>query len=301
MYLNTCIPVSERDSKMQPAWTVALLTPNTFTSHDAVIYKLKTNRHYGMIGSIPPQDIPWSQKKNQAIFRGTLTGLLPSGSRFSLSTRNQHAQMLQPGDAEEKCLQLDRCRLVYQVNRFYESQTPSIEQLVDAKLVLPQLQHTDIPQDIGTIGLFGNRMTKQDLLGYKAIVLLEGNDAGTGFKWGLFSNSVVMTSEKLNFTSWAMEELLEPWLHYIPLDPSNFEEDVHNKMQWVLDHDQEAQEIARRGSLWIRDLLIHPEAQRDDEKISDDMVRRYMAHFVRDDDMESSFTMLDLPTIVEDE
>lgn len=253
-----------------------------------VIYKLKTNRHYGMISSILPQDIPWSQKKNQAIFRGTLTGLLPANSRFSLSTRSQRHSTLSEDDAHMKCLELDRCRLVYKVNQFYNQQEKE-PFLVDAKLVLPQLQHTDIPESIHNVTLFGNRMTKSGLLQYKAIIMLEGNDAGTGFKWGLFSNSVIMTTAKLNFTSWAMEELLEPWVHYIPLDPNNFELDVHVQMQWVLDHDTQAQEIARRGSLWIRDLLLHPDAVLDDEEISDDMVRRYMAHFLRDDDLDPTF------------
>lgn len=259
-----------------------------------------------MIGDIPPQDIPWSKKKDQAVFRGTLTGLLPPGSRFSLSTRNSHASALSDDDAQEKCLELDRCRLIYQVNRFYAEQqrrqpASTNAQLVDAKLVFPQLQHTDMPQEIHNVSLFGNRMTKQGLLKYKAIIMLEGNDAGTGFKWALFSNSVVMTAETLNFTSWAMEELLEPWLHYVPLDPNNFEQDVHDKMQWVLDHDQEAQEIARRGSLWIRDLLLHPDAASDDEEISDDMVRRYKSHFVYDGSLDPAFEAPDASATLDEE
>jgi Glycosyl transferase family 90 len=254
-----------------------------------VIYKLKTNRHYGMIGAIPPEDIPWSKKTDQAIFRGTLTGLLPPGSRFKLSTRSTYKSTLSDGDAEEKCLELDRCRLVYQVNRYYYHDKKSKSRLVDAKLVHPMLQHTDMPPDIHNVALFGDRVTKEGLLKYKAIIMLEGNDAGTGFKWALFSNSVVMTAETIKFTSWAMEELLQPWVHYVPLDPDNFEQDVHDKMQWVLDNDEKAQEIARRGSLWIRDLLLHPDAMSDDEAISDDMVRRFRAHFVYDDSLDPAF------------
>lgn len=236
-----------------------------------------------------------------AIFRGTLTGFLPPNSRFTLSTRRSHALTLSDTDAEEKCTELDRCRMVYHVNRFYnnnedddddkQQQQPKAV-LVDTKLVHPMLQHIDMPNQIYNVPLFGNRMTKQDLLKYKAIIMLEGNDAGTGFKWGLFSNSVVMTMEPPKFTSWAMEELLEPWVHYVPLCETNgngtktsLAQDVHDKMQWVLDHDEQAQEIARRGSLWIRDLLLHPDATPDDEAISDDMVRRYMAHFVQDEDL----------------
>ena len=251
-----------------------------------------------MIGRIPPQDIPWAEKKNQAIFRGTLTGLLPPGSRFSLSTRNSHAATLSDDDAEEKCFELDRCRLVYSVNRHYDLDNVDTnnntrdgnmqEPLVDAKLVSPMLQHTDMPESIHGISLFGNRMNKQGLLKYKAIIMLEGNDAGTGFKWALFSNSVVMTAARPKFTSWAMEELLEPWLHYIPLDPDNFAQSAIDAMQWVLDHEEESQMIARRGSLWIRDLLLHPDASTDDEAISDGIVRRYAAQFVYDESVGSN-------------
>jgi Glycosyl transferase family 90 len=252
-----------------------------------------------MMDKIPLQDISWSQKKNQAIFRGTLTGLLPPTSRFKLSTRNSHASVLTNNDAEEKCLELDRCRLVYQINRHYnkdsndgfqKSSRGTIDNnssvLVDAKLVLPQLQHTDMPMQIHNVPIYGNRMTKQDLMSYKVIIMLEGNDAGTGLKWALFSNSVVMTNAVPQFSSWLMEEWLQPWVHYIPLDLSteeNLAYDIHEKMEWILNHDVEAQNIARRGALWVRDLLFHPNAISDDEAITDEMVRRYMMHFVQDD------------------
>jgi hypothetical protein len=78
-----------------------------------------------------------------------------------------------------------------------------------------------------------------------------------------------------------MEELLQPFVHYIPLE--NVEDDVRVKMQWVLDHDAEAQQIARAGKLWISDLILHDDAKADEEKIFDEIVKRYQAHFVRDD------------------
>jgi hypothetical protein len=79
-----------------------------------------------------------------------------------------------------------------------------------------------------------------------------------------------------------MEELLQPFVHYIPLE--NVEDDVQVKMQWVLDHDAEAQAIARAGKLWISDLIVHEDAPTDEEQIFDEIVKRYQAHFVRDDE-----------------
>jgi hypothetical protein len=41
--------------------------------------------------------------------------------------------------------------------------------------------------------------------------MIAGNDVASGLKWALFSQSVVLMPPP-NHTSWAMEELLEPWV-----------------------------------------------------------------------------------------
>jgi hypothetical protein len=112
--------------------------------------------------------------------------------------------------------------------------------------------------------------------------MLEGNDVSSGLKWALFSNSVVMAQSPTK-TSWAMEELLEPWKHYIPL--ADDLSDVEEKMQWVVDNDVEAQEIAQRGRLWISDLVFHPDADRDEANIFREIFERYKLHFSRDDSL----------------
>jgi Glycosyl transferase family 90 len=238
-----------------------------------------------MLDQIPPQDLPWQDKHNSVIFRGTLTGMLPTRSAFSMAYRTSASDLLSDDAAYDKCQELERCRLVYEANAVGQNQ-PDRASLVDVKLVTPRLQHIDLPETIHNISLFGERMTKQGLLKHKAIVMLEGNDAGTGLKWALFSNSVVMAPATPKFTSWAMEEKMVPWYHFIPLDPENFGIDLFQKMQWIVDHDDEAQQIALQGSLWIRDLWLHPDAQSDDEQIIADMVRRYGRHFREDTSLE---------------
>jgi Glycosyl transferase family 90 len=79
------------------------------------------------------------------------------------------------------------------------------------------------------------------------------------------------------YTSWAMEELLEPWVHYVPLNEDL--SDVEEKMQWVLDNDESAKEIAHRGKLWMSDLIFHPNAQRDDDLIFEETFKRYRKQF----------------------
>jgi hypothetical protein len=54
-------------------------------------------------------------------------------------------------------------------------------------------------------------MSMRHLLQYKVIIMLEGNDVASGLKWALLSQSVVLMPPPQH-TSWAMEELLQPWV-----------------------------------------------------------------------------------------
>jgi hypothetical protein len=72
-----------------------------------------------------------------------------------------------------------------------------------------------------------------------------------------------------------MEELLEPWVHYVPMFPNG--SNAENMVHWVLDHEQEARKIAERATLFIHDLLYHPDAVTDERQVKHEIVRRYRA------------------------
>ena len=129
---------------------------------------------------------------------------------------------------------------------------------------------------LNAVQLTGSKMSVQDQLKAKALILLEGNDIASGLKWALYSNSVVMMQSP-HVISWAMEDLLEPWVHYIPLNDNLT--DVEEKIDWMIENDDIAEEIARNGKLWIHNLVFHPKAKQEDELIVDEMLRRYRKHF----------------------
>ena len=240
-----------------------------------IIMKLKIQRHYGYVEGIPAMDIDWSQKINKAIFRGQFTGKFPVG---------MNTNVIKDLPAQEQCNLLHRCRLVYNAALNMK--------LVDAKLALPVLDvRKDFPQVINNVPLYGDRVSIEDMLKFKAIIMLEGNDVSSGLKWALYSNSVVMTQTPTK-TSWAMEELLEPWVHYVPLKDDL--SDVEEKMQWIIDHDEEAQRIAYRGKLWIHDLVFHPDAPKDEELIFDEILRRTKAHYMRNPNLEVPMVNIDV-------
>jgi hypothetical protein len=92
----------------------------------------------------------------------------------------------------------------------------------------------------------------------------------------MVSQSVVLMPAP-RFSSWAMHELLEPWIHYIPIRQDL--SDVEQQVQWMIDHSEESKRISHRAKLWVLDLFYHPDAMKDNRKINAEVLRRYRRHF----------------------
>ena len=249
-------------SPLRVASTVRI--PNEPPHNQAIITVLKYDRHFGPLKEVPGMDTPWEKKLPTAIWRGALTGK----NRIQVKTNSL--------DEQEWCHRIPRCHLVLKHGNSTR---------VDAKLQSLDKEKYPISPSIANVSMYGKSLTMAKMLQYKAIIMLEGNDVSSGLKWALFSDSVVLMT-KPTCTSWAMEELLEPWVHYIPL-ADDFA-DVEDKVQWIEEHDAEAREIARRGRLWMTDLVFHPDAASDNQQVLDETFRRYQAHFVRDDNLKHS-------------
>jgi hypothetical protein len=227
-----------------------LRTVHTELVFQPIIWKLATHRHFGFLSQISQWDTPWSEKEDKAIFRGQLTGSKDFYKRKESDLFN--------------CMNMKRCRLVY---NHAKSKT------VDAKLTSTRRR---LPHVLNGVPLVAPKSFPEDLLKYKGLVMIEGNDVASGLKWALLSQSVVLMPPPQH-SSWAMEELLVPWVHYIPLD--EFATNIEERMQWILENDKEAQRIAERATLWMEDLVFHPDAAEDDRLIQEEIMRRYQAHF----------------------
>lgn len=88
-------------------------------------------------------------------------------------------------------------------------------------------------------------LTLKQMLTYKFIVCLEGNDVSTGVKWALLSQSVVFMPPP-TIVSWLMEDRLVPWVHYIPLR-YDFS-DLHSRYAWAMAHPERCRDISRKAS-----------------------------------------------------
>lgn len=129
-----------------------------------------------------------------------------------------------------------------------------------------------IPEVVDGVTMVKGSLGMEQQLQYKMILSLEGNDVASGLKWGLYSNSVILMPTPTK-TAYTMEELLEPYVHYVPVSRDG--SDLLGQAQWVLDNPLEAQLIIRRAKQWMFDLLFHPQAENDNARVRAKILRRY--------------------------
>ena len=217
-----------------------------------IIWLLNTKRHFGYVSWVKWTDSPWELKKDIAIWRGLLTGGLSPEERKGKSFK-------------ERCDMLPRCRFVRN-----NLESPGLDVGVSGQLSYLLIDNENLKMIKG-------RKLRITHMRYKVIIIMEGNDVSSGLKWALYSRSVVMMPPPTK-TSFLMEELLIPWVHYVPLESDL--SDVQDKMKWVSEHDQAARKIAERATLFIHDLLYHEDAEVENRQIQEEILRRYMRFFV---------------------
>lgn len=251
---NACYSSSSSSSSSSSAMTTnhrkALNSAHGNYRFQPIIWKLATDRHYKKLYDVYRYDTQWSHKQDMAVFRGQLTG-----------SRDGYNKKLSD---EENCYNLKRCRLVYNHGN---------STLINARLTSTRDR---MPNILNGVELVTGKVKINSLLAYKGIIMIEGNDVASGLKWALLSQSIVLMP-KPKHTSWCMEELLQPWVHYIPLN--DFATNVEERMQWIIDNDKLAQRISERATLWMEDLVFHPDAKEDDRLIQEEILRRYIRHF----------------------
>jgi Glycosyl transferase family 90 len=247
--------------------------PMDMMQYQSIVWKLNTNRHYGMLSSLAQIDtIPYLKKKDVAIFRGTMN----SGQyQWKVNTTISD---------EVNCRRIQRCNIVLLHNN---------STTIDAKITKPHKvyhpEYIDIASTRSTstiiknnssttrVYLRGEKISIQEMVQHKIIIMLEGNDVSSGLKWALLSSSVVVMPYPVLVTSWAMEELLEPYIHFVPIQHDL--SDLHDTVQWILNNPIQAQYIALRGSLWIYDLFFHTNSIDDEQYVQDRILQRYRSNF----------------------
>lgn len=102
------------------------------------------------------------------------------------------------------------------------------------------------------------RASIEDHVQNKYILIVDGNCIASAHQWVFGSGSVpiMITHPENNY--W-FKRYLKPMVHYVPIQYDL--SDLKEKLQWLVDHDEEAKEIARQAMLFSNTIFT-PEFQR---------------------------------------
>ena len=213
-------------------------------SHAPIIWPLETRRHYRPVEQLykikkSNQEIDWDGKESKVFWRGTTTG-----RRVELLNQWIHYDTNVIDIAFNNVVQ-KRFNKGFRHNYL-------------------EMQNTRQKADI------------TEMLKYKYLLSIEGNDVATGLKWMLYSNSVVLLSPP-TVSTWAMEDLLLPFVHYIPLssDYSNLLE----MMKWAEEHQDACQVISKRATDFIKHMIVSKQAQIDTDILRERLATAYKSQF----------------------
>jgi hypothetical protein len=144
-----------------------------------ILLNLNKPRHWGTdFFEAKRVDIPFHQKKNKVVWRGSSTGKKHNLLRDQLVCKFQH---------------FDSNRIDIKYSNLVQGYENTNNQYILSSLSI------------------------KDLLQCKFILSIEGNDVATNLKWIMNSNSLVFMP-KPKMVSWFMEDHLLPFVHYIEID-----------------------------------------------------------------------------------
>jgi len=196
---------------------------------NGIIANLNSQRHWGFCDTAYMADKAWSNKRNDVAWRGVSTGIS--------ITKPKHE---------------------YRKNKYTR------DRLVQDYFDIYNVAFSSIVQNANHLQKFvKNYMNLQQLLDYKYIISIDGNDKSSSLNWILFSNSVpVMCKPK--FHSWLCEKWLEPDVHYVCVK-DDFS-DLQEKIEWCKDNDRECEQIAKNGQEFMIENFTDVEAAKTIER-----------------------------------
>lgn len=191
----------------------------------SILFNLNYLRHFADVYRVEDHDIPYEQKKNVLVWRGSDTGY---GFGNDIPYRPVSRQTLVETFCGYYGPELDIGLSSVSVNKKNTNTSMSFEQYVKPK------------------------MKMDDLLQHKFILSVEGNDVATNLKWILNSNSVAFCPP-FTINSWILEEHLQPWQHYIPVR-HDFA-DLPEKVEWATHHPEQCKTISQQGRVYINQFM----------------------------------------------
>jgi len=129
------------------------------------------------------------------------------------------------------------------VKKFIKDHDVGFSQYVQDAMVNPELYTRDLMRP---------KVTPEQLLQYKYLPVVDGNDKSSSLGWVMGSNSVPIMP-KPRYHSWFCEPWLKDGIHYVEVK-RDFS-DLLEKIEWCKSHDKECQEIAENGKKFTMQFM----------------------------------------------
>jgi hypothetical protein len=185
----------------------------------AILMRFRSRIHFGTIPEAQKHDIDFDDKKSTVLWRGG-----PSGNGF-LNGSESHIVKA----SREDLLKL-------------WSKNEKTREDIDVGLI-DKWRYKDFAEYLKP------RMSIKEMLRYKYLLSIEGNDVATNLKWVMSSQSVAIMPQP-RVESWFCESMLKPYEHYVPVK-DDFS-DLLKVKQWCDKHPDRCKAIIRNANQHVK-------------------------------------------------
>lgn len=187
--------------------------------------------------------IPWEQKKEILFWRGSSTGISPSGSWRDLQ-------------------RIKLCEI---------ASNSKNQDLFDVGLSNIVQLNKSAENEIKTLGYLKDYKSIKLINTFKYLIDVDGNsNAWSSLFLKLLSGSVVLKVESEGkYKQWYYDRLI-PWQHYVPVNRDL--SDLHEKLDWLRDNDDKAKKLAKLGKDFAFDISFEKELANSLDLIKNNLV-----------------------------
>ena len=213
--------------------TLVKTRPTEARTGNSVLFNVESRRHWESVERVADVDVPFSEKEDRLVWRGASTGNCHRVGGSGPVVKTQ-------GRVDGRYINATRSALV---SRWWNStDDPRID--IGFSEITPHCAWAWASKG----ELMRSKMSMKELLGFKFLLVVNGNDIASSTQWVLQSNSVPFMVPP-NIESWLQESLLEPWVHYVPL-AADFS-DLRAKLDWAVANPKECESVARAGTAYM--------------------------------------------------
>ena len=192
-------------------------------------YALGSQGYLKIRKTLSQQPLPvWNERKSQAFWRGSST------SSKAITIHRMH-----------KNRRINLCRLSRKMPKLLNCCLTDVVQCRDQNAKL------EVSKSLKAEGLLSDRCAPMQFGLHKYLIEIDGNVNSWGLLWKLLTGSCILRVNSAR-RQWYHHKL-KPYLHIIPVKEDL--SDLHEKLSWCHDHEEECEEIGRQGKILAEQVI----------------------------------------------